>query len=113
MSSKTQNALDLIGVVGMALIAAGILMLTSGCDSEDSTDNSQTTVNNGIQLPTNAVEIADGIFIWQDGDGNTLMIDITSGDPIPVIVKQGGTNNVLTVTVHPPAPETATPEVAQ
>ena len=113
MSSRTQNAIDLVGVVGMALIAAGILMLTSGCDSDES--NSQTTVNNGIQIsiPTNAVEVADGIFIWQDGDGNWMTVDVTTDDPIPVIIGQSGTNNTLTVTVHPPAPEPAIPEPAQ
>lgn len=61
MTKRAQATVDLIGVAGLAAIAAGILMLASGCTPFDKSDShdSETTVNSGIQIPTNAVEIAE------------------------------------------------------
>jgi hypothetical protein len=86
-----------------AILFAAML---AGCGGGD--DNSQTTVTNqtGIDLPTNAVEIVDGLFIYQTGDGNWMQIDITTGETTPatVAVVQAGSNNALSVTVRPYAP---------
>jgi hypothetical protein len=85
--------------------------LFSGCSLNDDNRASSvesTTINNsGVNLPTNATELADGIYLYQDGQGNRLTYDSQTGETRPLtVLVQSGTDNVLTVYIaNPPPPE--------
>jgi hypothetical protein len=106
------------GLVAGILAAAmmGCESGTGGGDDNSQTDNSSTTVNNetGIALPTNATEVADGVWVYQGGTGNELVVDVTSGEigPGMVAVVQTGSNNTLSVVVRIPEEEEAEAEEA-
>ena len=99
-----------------AVVVVLALAIVCGCsdkggdnNAQTTTDNSQTTmVNNetGIVLPTNAVEVVDGVWVYQTGEGNWMQIDIQTGETTPanVAVVQTGNGNTLSVSVKPFVP---------
>lgn len=91
-----------------SLTSAALLM---GCGSNDSY-NSQTSTTTGIEIPTNAVEIADGLYVYQDGAGNWMQIDLELADasPRPIMIAQSGTNNAMSISVRPFVPPAPPPE---
>ena len=96
----------------LATCAALALLILTGCslndDNRASTATESTTVNNsGVNLPTNATELADGLYLYQDGQGNRLTYDSQTGETRPLtVLVQSGTGNVIAVYLaNPPPPE--------
>ena len=96
----------------LAAAAAGLAAsLLVGCgddNGQSSADNSQVfnQQETGIAVgaATGGVEVADGFYLRQDGTGNTLLVDATTGEawhyPVTAI-SQSGSNNVTVVYLRP------------
>jgi hypothetical protein len=81
-------------------------------NATESTTTTTTVNNSGVVLPTNATELVDGLYVYQDGEGNSLTYDSQTGETRPMaVLVQGGTGNVLTVYLAtPPQPDPAEQE---
>ena len=103
---KTSIALTLAILAG--LLATGCN--DSSSDNRDQSNEAFTTINHGPVLGTN--DLADlGLFVWQAGSNNVLVLDIDTLEPLsgikPIVVAQDGSGNVLAVSLIqiPPEPE--------